>query len=217
MKCPFKTTVENLDTSDLIKFRTISLDNPFPSRDATSRLPGSNWLGKDNFVGTYINNNRGVTGSAVYNKEPIYTITLTPSQMVKIREYNKKHSYNDLDLNCVGENNTSCLSNFLRTTINEENIKGSCMINSDNIIKDPNHIGQYNMDDVVKTIINTNEKGNPFKLNETNSMYDFNKDGVLSLRDAYIYDNAEKTTNYYTCADKTYENSGYVKEVSINE
>ena len=216
-KCEFKTKIAG-DAQEKIKFRTISLNNPFPSRDASSRLPGSNWLGADNYVRTYINHNRGVNGSEVYNKEPIYTITLTPSQMIKIREYNKKHNYSDLDLNCVGENNTSCLSTFLRTTIDKKNITGSCMINSDNIISDPNGIAKYDRNSLVNLLINVNEN-NILKYNYTSEdlNMDFNKDGLLTLRDEYIYDNASKTTNYYTCADKTYENSGYIKEVSNNE
>lgn len=216
--CAFKTDVTDISSNDMIKFRTISLNNPFPSRDASSRLPGSNWLGADNYVRTYINHNRGVNGSEVYNKEPIYTITLTPSQMIKIREYNKKHNYSDLDLNCVGENNTSCLSNFLRTTIDKKNITGSCMINSDNIISDPNGIAKFDKDNLVNKINSIKEEStlNHFYTSEELNM-DFNKDGLLTLRDAYIYDNASKTTNYYTCADKTYENSGYIKEVSNNE
>lgn len=216
-KCEFKTKIAG-DAQEKIKFRTISLNNPFPSRDASSRLPGSNWLGADNYVRTYINHNRGVNGSEVYNKEPIYTITLTPSQMIKIREYNKKHNYSDIDLNCVGENNTSCLSTFLRTTIDKKNITGSCMINSDNIISDPNGIAKYDRNSLVNLLINVNEN-NILKYNYTSEdlNMDFNKDGLLTLRDEYIYDNASKTTNYYTCADKTYENSGYIKEVSNNE
>lgn len=212
-KCEFKTSVTG-DAMEKVKFRTISLDNPFPARDATTRLPGTNWLGEDNYVNTYINHNRGVKGSEVYNKEPIYTITLTPSQMIKIREYNKKHSYGDIVLNCVGDNNTSCFSNFLRTTIDSANITGACSkVNSTNIKVDPNKIGEIPVDAMRDVMNDATYSTNPLTYDfSSNKAIDFNKDEIISYRDILIYDNADKTTSYYTCADKTFENSGYMKK-----
>ena len=218
--CSFKATVEpptppTTDTS-VIQFRTIDLDNPFPARDGSSRLPGSNWLGKDNYVRTYINHNRGVSGNEVYNKEPIYTITLTPSTMIKIREYNKKHKYSEIVLGCKGENNTECFSEFLGDNkyIAESDKTGTCMaVTANNLVEDPLKYKDYPKWNLVDNILDIADEGT-LTHNYTNSelKFDYNKDGMLTLRDAYIYDEAEKTTNYYTCADKTYENSGYIRK-----
>lgn len=210
-KCEFKTKITG-DAMEEIKFRTISLDNPFPSRDASTRLPGYNWLGKDNYVRTYINHNRGVKGSEVYNKEPLYTVTLSPTEIVKIREYNKNKSYSDIELECVGENNTSCLSIFLRNEL-KGNISGQCMIEKNNIESDPLNYKSTNRDILIKKLEQVRNSKNilTYSYSKEELELDFNNDGLLTLRDEYIYDNAEKTTTYYTCAEKTYENSGYMK------
>ena len=42
------------------------------------------------------------------------------------------------------------------------------------------------------------------------SRYDFNHDKRINNSDVKIFTYAEKTTPYYTCADKTFENSGYL-------
>lgn len=194
-----------------IQFRTIDLDNPFPARDGSSRLPGSNWLGKDNNVRTYINHNRGVQGNEVYEKDPIYTITLTPSNMINIREYNKKNNYSYIELDCKGENNTECFSKFLRDTsyIETSNKKGICMdVNSDNNTSKLTY-DQSNADKLLDIITNTDPLTHSF----TDELeFDFNGDGIVTIRDQYIHNNANKTTSFYTCADKTYENSGYIRK-----
>ena len=101
--CDFTYEVEEGEPIKDFKFREIALDNPFPARDGTSRLPGMNWLNSTNYVFDYITNNRGVifkTGDsnvspeAMYDvTEPMYTVTLTPAVMKSIRDYNKKYSY----------------------------------------------------------------------------------------------------------------------------
>lgn len=118
-----------------IIYRTISLQNPFPSYDADDgnknipsglkigmfndtvkgRYPGSNWNGVLT-VKNKILNNRGVDGDAVYNKEPLYTIILDSTKIKAIREYNKNNSYSDFTLNCKKNNSTACISIFLRNT-----------------------------------------------------------------------------------------------------
>ena len=198
-----------------IKFRTISLSNPFPARDASSRMPGSNWLGKENYVRGYITYNRGVTAEEVYQKEPIYVIDLTPSTMIKIREYNKKYNYDDIELNCTGENNTECFSEFLRNSeIFDSNIEGTCMISKSTYNDITNGITAEQLQEKLYYIDNTqnlNEGTNSFTQKTTyDSRYDFNNDKRVNKNDAAIYTHAEKTTSYYTCADKTYENSGYL-------
>ena len=226
--CSFKTPVETPDnppnteekyTTPAIQFRTIDLENPFPARDGSSRLPGTNWLGKDNYVRAYIKYNRGVSGNEVYNKEPIYTITLTPSDIIKIREYNKKNDYSDInkDLICFGEKNTSCLSTFLSSL---DKVEGSCSSKNLETIglslkEDPNGIKNANskeLEDNITEIYDKNASVFRYNYNSDQLQLDFNNDKILTLRDAYIYDFADKTTSFYTCADKTYENSGYMRK-----
>ena len=240
--CPFKTPVETPKittttvtkekyTTPDIQFRTIDLDNPFPARDGSSRLPGTNWLGKDNYVRAYINYNRGVRGNEVYEKEPLYKITLTPSNMVKIREYNKENDYSNInnELVCTDENNTACLSPFLISNryIEYDNKDGLCSrkkleTEGTGLKIDPNGIKDTNSNTLANNITtiydvisNNNDNGvNVFNYNYSNDQLklDFNDDKILTLRDAYIYDFADKTTSFYTCADKTYENSGYIRK-----
>lgn len=105
--CPFDYEVGGSGTQAKtnINFRIISLNNPFPARDGTSRLPAENWLSTtENNVFNYITNNRGMYNrdpELMYSQmEPMYTITLTPSTMLAIRGYNKKYSYYSMfDLN----------------------------------------------------------------------------------------------------------------------
>lgn len=97
-------------------YRPISLKNPFPQ---TKGLKSENRdrLGKwsyDSVVSTIITNNRGVNTDEVYNLTPMYTITLTPSDIKKIREYNKKNSYNNFNddtFKCT--DGLYCKSNFI--------------------------------------------------------------------------------------------------------
>ncbi len=232
LQCPFKTTIKKSDlttetrikqkyeTPD-IQFRTIDLDNPFPARDGSSRLPGKNWLGKDNLVRAYITYNRGVRGNEVYNKEPIYTITLTPSNMVKIREYNKENDYSNIELECIGENNTSCLSYFLinNNIIERDNKDGLCAAKNLetvgwNFKSDPNGIKDGDYQELLDKISDIHNNYGTFAHKYTNDELDldYNNDKILTLRDADVYVNSNKTTSFYTCADKTYENSGYIRK-----
>jgi hypothetical protein len=78
-------------------FRTISLDKEgdsglplaFVGLDGKGRTPGKNW-NNPNIIEEIINKNRGVDDYEVYKESPMYEITLTPSLMKTIREYNKK-------------------------------------------------------------------------------------------------------------------------------
>lgn len=94
-----------------IIYRPISLTDPFPNikNSKSYRKMGINW--NDRLADTVIKNNRGVKDYDVYNQIPIYTITLTPAKIKEIREYNKKVSYNNFDMNC--SNGYLCSSNFL--------------------------------------------------------------------------------------------------------
>ncbi len=52
---------------------------------------------------------------------PMYSFTLTASDINKIRSYNSKHSYNDFNLKC-DEDGNRCLSNFLTDWIKNHTI-----------------------------------------------------------------------------------------------
>ena len=127
-KCTFKTTVIDTDIlGEGLRFRTISLSNPFPGRDGTSRLPGVNWLNEENYVYDYIINNRNVKGEEVYNKEPLYKITLTPQTMIEIRKLNKERAYDDFRYICEGETGQKCKSTFLTDLMNKDKLEGTCV------------------------------------------------------------------------------------------
>ena len=81
-----------------IIYRTISLNEgeAFPGVNAQGRTPGDNWNDEDyvSYQDTkrykYIYHNRGVDGYDVYNLDPMYEITLTPSVMRQYRRYNRE-------------------------------------------------------------------------------------------------------------------------------
>lgn len=120
-----------------IIYRTISLENPFPSKDADDsvnqsglktgmfndlikgRYPGTNW-NSVTLVYNKILNNRGYDGSNLYYEAtPLYTINLDPKAIKEIREYNKKQvaegGYADFELECT--NGAYCISSFLHDNI----------------------------------------------------------------------------------------------------
>ena len=66
ISCSIDYTIEKNKTN--INFRVISLDNPFPARDGTSRMPAENWLYDENNVYEYITTNRGRVTEDVYRK-----------------------------------------------------------------------------------------------------------------------------------------------------
>lgn len=220
IKCSFEyeiddDTPDSSDTSypgsDTIKFRTISLSNPFPARDGTSRLPGSNWLNKENYVYDYINNNRAIqykrqsttdNPELMYlETEPMYTVTLDPATMMKIRQYNSQNTYDYINLACNNDNR-ECQSIFLRNTyfIPSDNLSGVCSDSS-------------NFHKVVETI-DENIKESDIRANLYGEnpiykvRYDFNKNYRMDTEDLDIFLNKEKNTGFYTCADKTYKSGG---------
>ena len=229
-----------------LKFRVISLDNPFPNRDGTSRLPGVNWLNKENYVYEYISNNRGVVyrtynewgrGASyspedMYNLvEPMYTVTLTPETMRKIRRYNGNYSYYsmyDVDysesdaganetvrqkdriaykLNC-NSNNRECYSTFLRSGafIPRSDLTGTCVIEDDlSLVR-----SQLNAADPVQSL-SLVERYVGHRA-ENPDFYragaDLNKNGRLDKWDVIVATYPERNTKYYTCADKTFLSGG---------
>lgn len=114
----------------IIIYRTIDLNNPFPSKMGNAgnsivswsnsinvgRRPGNNWNNK-RLVENKILNNRGVQGEAVYTKTPLYTITLDATKIRKIRDYNRTHPYSDFTLRCATKGGGKCISDFLRSPL----------------------------------------------------------------------------------------------------
>ena len=94
-------------------FRVIDLSHPFPGISGADRKPGFNWDNED-LIKEKITNARDVEGIKLYQKEPLMTITLTPSDVKKIRDYNKNKSYSDFNLKC-SNNIANCVSKFLHT------------------------------------------------------------------------------------------------------
>lgn len=110
-----------------IIYRTIRLENPFPSyntygvkqntitgmfnNNVKGRYPGSNWNGvltvynkiRNNRSGSIIKNessmkNSGLIGTGIYQKkEPLYRFVLNGTTIQKIRDYNSNRSYNDFN------------------------------------------------------------------------------------------------------------------------
>lgn len=212
--CSFKTEVTNgvicngncgtTGTNEKAQFRVISLNNPFPARDGTSRLPGSNWLNEmDNNVYEYIQNNRNVKNDnknndaeSVYKKEPLYTITLTPSTMVKIREYNKSHNYSNIDMTCESGTGRMCIDNFIRNSKYIPELNGTCKtLTTKEITEFNNRIREFELSGC-----NNQTQCMTMKQNIVNEL-DTNKDGYVTSSD---YLNAD----FYTCADKTYRSGG---------
>lgn len=139
-------------------YRTISLENPFPSIDADKktsqtgltvglfndtikgRYPGSNW-NSSKLVKDKILNNRGYDGSAIYQEaEPLYVIELDAKAIKEIRDYNKKQiaqsdGYADFTLKCT--DGAYCISSFLhnnqiRTSAGKEILTGGTCRNASN-------------------------------------------------------------------------------------
>lgn len=202
-------------------FRTIDLNNPFPARDGTSRLPGINWLNSTNYVYNVITNSRGIQyhkynniqpditydPNLMYTElQPIYTITLTPSLMRKIRQYNKENNYSNINLECDQEGR-QCISTFLRDDIFKDSISGACYLT-----KQESQKPAYDLNDnkyqttaiLHKFLYENDDKNKPYEYRP----YDFNKNGFLDTEDYELFLNLEKNTKYYDCASKSYKTGG---------
>lgn len=120
-----------------IIYRQIDLNDPFPGKNhkgtnnnlklsnnkqnIRNRIPGENWNSKI-VINSKILNARGTKGYELYNKDPLYIIKLTPDIIKKIRDYNKKNSYDDFKLVCTSVNNSAnCISDFLHKGIDNLN------------------------------------------------------------------------------------------------
>lgn len=124
-----------------IIYRTISLENPFPSKLADAKItqtglsvgmfndnvkgryPGTNWNDQKLVKNHILNVTRGgvtIDGSNIYQNEPLYTFVLTPSNISAIRKYNQSQisngGYADYDLDCRISNSKACVSEFIHNT-----------------------------------------------------------------------------------------------------
>ena len=117
--CKYGVTGEIVRNGKLnLSVRIIDSNNPFPGISGNGRDTKTNWC----YSGDCSNNNTLVTDEILnsndsYNKTgsgAIYTITLTPDIIKKIRTYNDTHNYDDYTLTC-DPGGTNCESSFLRS------------------------------------------------------------------------------------------------------
>lgn len=105
------------------QYRTIKLGNKteaFPGIKGRGRVPGWNWR-SDLDIDQYITDTKDV-----YNKEPMYSIKLSPATVRNIRKYNRSTDYGDFNLDCKGgSSGASCLSSFLHHS-GLVTVKGKC-------------------------------------------------------------------------------------------
>lgn len=92
-------------------YRPISLVDPFPGTDGLGRLPGNNW-NDPLYVTKYILTNRNTNDYNIYNRNPMYEITLNPNLIKQIRNYNHGTTYDDWEMDCA--NGRECKSHFIR-------------------------------------------------------------------------------------------------------
>lgn len=137
-KCDF-TVIDGLIDGNTVVYRTISLSNPFPDIDGSGRYAGNNWCHGDDCsltnytIDKFITNNRGVKQEEVYNEEPMYTFTLTPSLIKQIRGYNTDNSYTSFYGSYQGEvfdfvcdNGVKCISEYVTELIEMTGATGTC-------------------------------------------------------------------------------------------
>lgn len=106
-------------------YRTIDLIQPFPGQSSSNRATGSNWCSYDiktqkidckwnnNVSKTYILNE----GKTIHSDNHIlYQVTLDSKTISTIRNYNKKHKYDDFTLKCKN-NGKACISTFLKEVV----------------------------------------------------------------------------------------------------
>ena len=194
--CTVTTTIESGSATNK-QFRVISLSNPFPARDGTSRLPGENWLNSsENNVYDYIENNRNVSEEKIYQQEPLYTITLDTQAMVRIREYNKSHNYSQYDITCETGTGRMCISDFLRNTKYINNLEGTC-----------SSITPKEITNINKKIIDFENSG----CNQISQCMSYRKKDIEELdanKDGYVTSDDLLNADFYTCADKTSKSGG---------
>lgn len=94
-----------------LEFRTVTTNSSkdFLDKDGNIRNYGSNWSSEADRTQVLDESNNSYNKK---NEEPLYTITLTPSIMSDIRQYNKNNSYSDFNFTCNSDRDI-CISNYL--------------------------------------------------------------------------------------------------------
>lgn len=136
-----------------IIYRTISLENPFPSKtadaiitqdgltigmfndDVKGRYPGTNWNDQklvQNHILTVTRNKTKIDGSNIYQSEPLYRFELNTATINAIRDYNEKREenggYDDFTLECRLGNSKACVSEkFVHNQELSGLVSGLCM------------------------------------------------------------------------------------------
>lgn len=110
-------------------YRTVFLDNPFVSNSGSSRIPGTNWGGKDSIdsLGKYtglVDKYIISTKDYMYKGEPMYRIKLNAKAIEKVRDYNDSNDYDYFNLEC-DDTSGRCYSIFLHSDI-KEYVSGTC-------------------------------------------------------------------------------------------
>ena len=132
-----KTTVCLSSKTSFAVFRQVSLNNPFPNRK-----PKSNWS-SEVLREAKLTKARGASGDKLYQKDPIISITLSPNDIKKIKEYNIEHKdYSDFTLNCAVDD-SYCLANAFRDYMKANNIKitysnSNCNLTTSSTLEDFN-------------------------------------------------------------------------------
>lgn len=117
-----------------IIYRTISLENPFPSYnsdltvtqtglikgmfndDVKGRYPGTNWNNVNlvkNHILTVERQGVKYDGSDIYQGQPLYVFELNTTTINAIRKYNEQNEYTDFKLDCKKNNSRACVSDFV--------------------------------------------------------------------------------------------------------
>lgn len=225
-RCYFNNSIEDgIDINEDIKFRVISLSNPFPAQDGTTRIPGINWLNDYNNVYNYITNNRNIQENRTstniinpemmyLNKTPLYTITLNAANMIKIRNYNKTNNYNNIKLDCKPLAGRECTSKFLRNTTYIPSLTGTCS----SAVLSSSAFSRYEYPykmivDNLKCQKEYQEKATLYKKDISrycgfDSSWDLNSNGKIDEIDKIMAETYLTNKTYYSCADKTAASGG---------
>ncbi len=110
------------DLYEKLIFRPIDLSNPFPGKSGSGRTSGKNW--NQSTIYTFITSRQDA-----YEKKPLYSFTLTSSEISEIRKYNDSHNYDDFTLTCT--DGSTCYSSFIRNYLTES--KSNCYNNSKSV------------------------------------------------------------------------------------
>ena len=143
LKAVLKQSESAICENQRIIFRIVDLSNPFYGNQITglsltnnkSRVPGANW-NSEQLVSDRILKARNKNGNGIYEKTPLYTITLTPQSIKNIRQYNSKNKYAKFNLNCNDSDRTyGCISEFIHGDSDSLKSLGATITGVDNCTK----------------------------------------------------------------------------------